>query len=326
MILLLSDQSDAHYKYVKQILDRRGAETCTLNTTGFPTKESMTFVISSHQKGEVIFNIGGKEFNVNDITSVWNRRTPPAMHNVQAPHLIEYINRESQIFFDSLPHLINSFWVSHPDALRIGSMKTYQLSIASKLGLKVPDSCIGNSPEQVRKFVSGHDKLVVKSLFMPAVVATDGGENDRLLLFTKRIPKQEVEGLADRVHNCPVIVQEYIEKDFELRITIVGNKVFACAIHSQESSKTMEDWRRYDIDNTPHKEFCLPEDISNKLVSLVKSLGLVFGCIDMIVTRNGEFVFLEINTNGQWLWIERLTGMAIGEELAGMIISGCVKN
>ena len=161
---------------------------------------------------------------------------------------------------------------------------------------------------------------------MPAVETSSGDENDQLLLFTRRVRREELSRITQRAHNCPIILQEYIEKDFELRITIVGNKTFACAIHSQKSKKTSEDWRRYDIDNTPHEIFDLPRDINDKLVSLVKHLGLVFGCIDMIVTPKGEFVFLEINPNGQWLWIERLTGMPIGEELAHMIAAGHLDN
>ncbi len=326
MILLLSAPDDAHYKYVKGILDKNGVETCTFNTSRFPTENTMSFEISPTEKGSVILKVDGAELNGSEITSVWNRRTPSTVHNVQAPHLREYIDKESQIFFDSLHYLINAFWISHPEALRRGSMKTHQLMVASKLGLLIPDTCIGNSPKEAREFVSHKNNLVLKSLFMPAVETLAEGENDQLLLYTRRLPKQEVAKVAQRVQNCPVILQEYIEKDFELRITIVGNKTFACAIYSQKSKLACEDWRRYDIENTPHEELELPEDINNKLVNFVKSLGLVFGCVDMIVTPKGEFVFLEINPNGQWLWIERITGMPIGEELARMITLGRVEN
>ena len=34
------------------------------------------------------------------------------------------------------------------------------------------------------------------------------------------------------------------------------------------------------------------------------SLGLKFGCFDFIVTPDGEYVFLEVNEAGQFLWIE----------------------
>lgn len=122
--------------------------------------------------------------------------------------------------------------------------------------------------------------------------------------------------LSRQVSNCPVIIQSYIQKEFELRVTVVKDKVFACAIYSQSSERTREDWRRYDIPNTPHKIYKLPKQIEQKCVDIVKKLGLEFGCIDMIVTPGGEFIFLEINPNGQWLWIEHLTGLPIGDAIS----------
>ncbi len=324
MILLLSDQSDAHYKYVKNILDGMGVETVTMNTTRFPTEESISFSTSTKNRNILLLEIGGVSLEGKDISSVWNRRTPPTVHKVQDPHVREYIDKESQSFFDSLPYLVNAFWINHPEALKSGSMKTHQLRVASESGLSVPDTYIGNSPAQMRDFAYRYDYLAVKSIFMPAVQISSDTENDRLILYTRKVSRSDIINLVERAQNCPVILQPYVEKDFELRVTVVGNSTFACAIHSQKSKKAMEDWRRYDIANTPHSVFELPQEIHQKLITFTKSLGLVFGCVDMIVTPKGEFVFLEINPNGQWLWIERLTDMPIGRELARLIVVGGV--
>lgn len=107
-----------------------------------------------------------------------------------------------------------------------------------------------------------------------------------------------------------------------LVVTKPGDKVFPCAISSQNSQQTIEDWRRYDLPNTPHKPYALPMDLEQKCIALVKTLGLIFGCIDMIITPNNEYVFLEINPNGQWLWIEQLTGLPIAKALAELLIAG----
>lgn len=326
MILLLSDETDAHYKYVKNILDEMGVETITMNTTLFPTKESMSFVMSNNNVKRVLLEIGSSSLKGKDIVSVWNRRTPPTIHTIIDNNVRKYVDKESQSFFDSLPYLIDAFWVSHPEALKSGSMKSRQLRVATEIGLIVPDTYIGNSPEQMRIFASHYNNLAVKSIFMPAVQIVNDSGNDRLVLYTRKISRNELMNLVQRAQNCPVILQPYIEKDFELRVTVVGNHTFACAIYSQKSKKTLEDWRRYDVANTPHTVFKLPQEIHVKLVSLVRNLGLVFGCIDMIVTPKGEYVFLEINPNGQWLWIERLTELPIGKELAKLIAAGSVDN
>jgi len=50
-------------------------------------------------------------------------------------------------------------------------------------------------------------------------------------------------------------------------------------------------------------------------VELVARLGLRFGAIDIIVTPDDRYVFLEINPNGQWLWIEEETGLPIRDAI-----------
>ncbi|MEK9177777.1 MAG: MvdD family ATP-grasp ribosomal peptide maturase, partial [Patescibacteria group bacterium] len=118
---------------------------------------------------------------------------------------------------------------------------------------------------------------------------------------------------------CPVMLQEYIEKKIELRITIVGKQVFACAIHSQDEVRTMIDWRRYGEKWVKHEVFVLPEHVKGKLLESMKSWGIVFGAIDMIVTPENNYVFLEVNPSGQYGWIEGLTGMPISRAIAEVL-------
>jgi glutathione synthase/RimK-type ligase-like ATP-grasp enzyme len=55
-------------------------------------------------------------------------------------------------------------------------------------------------------------------------------------------------------------------------------------------------------------------------MKLMKRLGLVYGAIDMRKNVRGEYIFLEINTAGQWLFMEEPTGMPISETLADKLI------
>lgn len=55
------------------------------------------------------------------------------------------------------------------------------------------------------------------------------------------------------------------------------------------------------------------------LLALMERLGLVYGAIDMRLTPDGRYVFLEINTAGQWLFIEQATGQAISDALAATL-------
>jgi glutathione synthase/RimK-type ligase-like ATP-grasp enzyme len=116
----------------------------------------------------------------------------------------------------------------------------------------------------------------------------------------------------DSLRACPLTIQDYIEKAYELRVTVVGNRVFACKIDSQQAGgATAVDWRRYNIPKTPHSRYDLPASLREKLFSFHSYFGLTASSFDMVRSREGDFVFLETNPYGQWLWIEDLTGLPI---------------
>ena len=119
-----------------------------------------------------------------------------------------------------------------------------------------------------------------------------------------------------------MIFQAYVPKRFELRITVVGQQVFAAEIHSQHTNHTRHDWRRYDLDETPHFPHALPPDVAQRCIQLVQELGLCYGAIDMVLTPDDRYVFLEINPSGQYLWIEQLTGLPITDALCDLLIAG----
>ena len=119
---------------------------------------------------------------------------------------------------------------------------------------------------------------------------------------------------------CPLIVQQYVPKRLELRVTVVGDEVFAAAIHSQASNHTRLDWRRYDDARTPIAPFELPADVAERCRALVRELGLCYGAIDLVLTPDDRFVFLEINPNGQYLWIELATGLPISAAVADLLL------
>ena len=60
----------------------------------------------------------------------------------------------------------------------------------------------------------------------------------------------------------------------------------------------------------------MPESIAGKCTAFLRRMGLSFGCFDFIVTPSGEYVFLECNPNGQWLWVELETGLPISQAIA----------
>ena len=118
------------------------------------------------------------------------------------------------------------------------------------------------------------------------------------------------------------MAQKYIEKKLEFRVTVVGQDIFTCAIHSQDSERTKEDWRRYDFENVKHESYDLPENVKSSLLRFMQLCHLTFGAIDMILTPEGDYVFLEVNPSGQYIWIENLAKLPISRSIAENLTRG----
>jgi predicted ATP-grasp superfamily ATP-dependent carboligase len=168
------------------------------------------------------------------------------------------------------------------------------------------------------EFYRKHNGNIVSKLPSSSLYRFTGTTFNR---YTQVVSKRDV-AYARSIRLCPVIFQAYVEKRVELRITVVGGQVFAAEIHSQHSNHTRHDWRRYDRYQTPYLPHELPRHLQQLCIQLVERLGLCYGAIDMVLTPDERYVFLEINPNGQYLWIENLTGLAITDAICDLLISG----
>ena len=261
----------------------------------------------------------GSSINLESIKSVWFRRSKP----ISAGHLrsdfesSQFIEREfSAALFSLYTNLEDVFWMNHPVCSRhvLEHNKLLQLRLAALSGLATPQTMITNNPEELLAFCEEHGGFIaVKALHATIFRDADGGA---WAIYTNRVSSDYLRERAGNISSAPIIAQEYISKMLELRITVVGNRVLTCAIHSQDSERTKDDWRRYDFDNVKHEQYELPSDIRFRLLDFMRRCGLSFGAIDMIVTPSGRYVFLEVNPSGQFGWIEELTGLPISESIA----------
>ena len=194
--------------------------------------------------------------------------------------------------------------------------KYLQYKEAKELGFNLPKMIVSNVKDELIKFINRHNNQVVIK-FMNQDFYKDSDNNFKGM-YVNQIDIFRLNDFGNCNEN-PIVLQSYIEKHFEVRYVVVGKKHFVCRIESQKSNLTKIDWRRYDIPNTPHYSMEPPIQIKDKVSSLMKKLNLNYGALDFIVTKDGEWYFLEINTMGQFLWIEDLTGMPISNEIANWL-------
>lgn len=175
---------------------------------------------------------------------------------------------------------------------------------------------MGSDPAQAEHFVRGlweSGRRCCTKNIESSYVEIGGVKNARLTRLFREDDLGDLQGLAA----CPMIFQEYIEKKYEYRVTVVGQEVYACRIDSQAAGgETAIDWRNYNIPSTPHFAADLERRLQGQLVQLVQNLDLTYGALDLIENPDGEFFFLEVNSMGQWLWIEDLTELPISMAIA----------
>jgi glutathione synthase/RimK-type ligase-like ATP-grasp enzyme len=63
----------------------------------------------------------------------------------------------------------------------------------------------------------------------------------------------------------------------------------------------------------------LPDHVSGALRSLMTRFGIVYGAVDLRLTPDGEYVFLEINPAGEFLFAEHGAGFPITDTVAGWL-------
>ncbi|HEV8695879.1 MAG TPA: hypothetical protein VGQ93_17085, partial [Lysobacter sp.] len=237
--------------------------------------------------------------------TVWLRRwyQPLASQNLH-PADVKFAQNESNEFVRGVINLLGErerFWINPIAAKSRADRKPVQLLVAREVGLNTPDTLFSNDPEQIRRFFHEHDGRVI---YKPLTSAAWLDGDRSYATFTSALSEELLQNPAS-LSNSPGIFQPLLEKDYELRVTVIGRNVFAARIDSQREGNYLTDWRANQLDHRMRCEvYKLPLEIEDRCRALLDRLGLVFGAIDFVVTPKGDYVFLEINEMGQFLWLE----------------------
>jgi glutathione synthase/RimK-type ligase-like ATP-grasp enzyme len=321
MILIITEADDPHADYVEQMLRERGTEFVRFDPAQFPSNAAMSLSYEMNGQVRSTLSLGNRYVDLNDIEAVWYRRpTASVPHEEITDNVMrDYVVEECRGFIRDAWNSIDALWLPGPEStIRNAELKASQLKVAGSVGFELPPTLFTNSPQDFLEFYRRHNGNIVSKLSSSALYKYISTTFSR---YTQVVSKRDA-AYARSVRLCPVIFQAYVPKRVELRITVVGNKVFAAEIHSQHSQHTRHDWRRYDHYGTPYFPHELPAHIEQLCLQLVERLGLCYGAIDMVLTPDDRYVFIEINPNGQYLWIEKMTGLPISDAICDLLIAG----
>lgn len=287
---------------VKTAVKEKNGETYRFNTDLYPTGIQLSLAENNKKKRVVISGPEG-ELDLEDITGIWYRRVrlgdkiPEAMD----PELRKASILEARTVFFGFLESVNTFILDRVSKIRIASHKQLQLQIAKKVGLEIPPTLTTNKPEEVREFFSTCKNGMITKMLSSFSVYEDDKEK---VVFTNLVKEEDLQDL-DGLSYCPMTFQENVLKKLELRITIVGNQVFAASLDSKASQLAQNDWRKDGLGLIDSWEaYSLPSGIETKLLQLMDYFGLNYGAVDMIVTPDNRHVFLEINPAGEFFWME----------------------
>jgi RimK-like ATP-grasp domain len=325
MILVLSSQHDPHARAVTQKLTQRGAEFLWYDPAEFPARSRITVSLGAPGPSCYVLSHQGRQFNLRHLSAVWHRRPgiPEPDESIAADGLRKWLVAESQSFIQGIWNTLDCVHVPAVDHIRYAAEnKLLQLVTAARLGFSLPRTAITNEPACLLDCFTQFGGAAITKVFSNPLVTRDGGsdiDSEEWSSYSRPVQRRDL-GYHRSIRHAPTIVQEYVPKSVEIRATVVGVRVFAAAIHSQRSRRSRHDWRHYDRDKVLYEEHELPPQITRLCVDLTKALNLTFGAIDLVLRPDGEYVFLEINPSGQWLWIENLTGLPIADGLADLLM------
>jgi hypothetical protein len=319
MILLLSQPSDPTTLTIFEILQRKGQSCLWFDLDSFPEQASIALRADSSGSRSRRYQLRGDSINLDLVTAVfWRRPSKPiAPKTITDLEIKSYVETTSSEVLAGVFEDIDCFQVpANRHILRVAHAKIPQLSLAVKTGFTIPTTLITNDPKEFLEFYHQNDGRVITK---PASVIAEPFVRGCTSGYAKLTRPRDLAHFRD-IKLCPFIAQAYVEKSLEVRVTVVGSDVFAVEIHSQTTNRTKIDWRRYDECHTPYFSHSLPVSIAEKCLRLTQSMSLVYSAIDLILTPEGQYVFLELNPSGQYQWVEQFTGLPISERLSQLLI------
>lgn len=321
MVLIFTNKEDAHPNPVMDYLVGWGVPFFRLNTEDLLTDYSFRWSASLKGCDFEIKNLrNGLVLRGPDVTTIWDRRPePPSSLRVNNTDTINrHIRSEALGFLRYLRHYLDGIpSIGSIVNDRVASSKMLQYQVALDCGFPIPDTVFSNEKKEIVSLAGHHPQLCIKGIEGHGVWDEENLQD--YVFYSSKVDSKSIPDIPDEAFSQTVsFVQEYVPKAFELRVTVVDEDVFAARIDTQDldDDKGKVDWRQGYDTGMKLSVFDLPGEISDKCVTLVHALGLNFGCIDLIVRPDGQYVFLECNPNGQWLWIELETGMKISEGIA----------
>jgi glutathione synthase/RimK-type ligase-like ATP-grasp enzyme len=313
-ILILTNKSDMESDLIGLNLLKNGIEYNKIIEEDIPLNSKCEFHINTKQ--QFYIQSGDQRIDLKKIQLVLFRYFDL--------RFLSYLSGVYQIFYSqqwyqtflNLKNCLKCTWINDPEKTMQSENRLLQLTLAKKVGFKIPKTLITNDPVVAKNFfIKNSQSVIIKVLHHHRI---DIGYNS-FNFFTKEMNKEVLDKIDDLVLS-PIIFQTKIKKLFEIRVTIIGDKIFACKLEADR--EVYSDIHKINEKDMKFNEIELDDKVSKKCLKLMKKLGLKISSIDLIIDKESrEVYFLEINPICDWLWIENKTQMPITNTVCNLLQS-----
>jgi MvdC family ATP-grasp ribosomal peptide maturase len=318
-VLLLTHSADFYtVDLVAEALKRRGARPFRFNTERFPASIKLSARLGNGRAAHLIAEADA-QVSAEEVCAVWARKLrTPRLEAGLDERFREMCVRESAAAFEGfLDALRDARWVNDLQRERAAENKQRQLRVAAGAGLRIPRTLVTNDPAAAWQFYDETEGRMVAKLLRPLTVSMNA---DTDFVYTSRVSAEDL-AEAEALRHSPMVFQELIPKERELRVAWVAGEVFTGALDASGTSRGQIDWRRAAPEECRWQRGELPDEVASGLRSLMSELGLLFGAVDLICTPAGEYVFLEVNPAGEWGMLERDLNLPIADAIARTLLS-----
>lgn len=308
MIGIISHPGDDHAIAVMRVLIGRGETVQLIDTGQFPRNLSISLEFTGRYR-RLMVSREGTEIDLEALRAVWWRRPQPyTLDEGIAPDTAQFAYSECHEAISGAWHALDCAWVNHPGADEIAHHKPYQLALAPRVGLEIPDTLVTSDPVAARAFIDrGNGEATIYKTFL----AQESNWRETRLFGEAEL------AILDQVRLAPVIFQRFVGAQSDLRITVFGDEIHATEITSATDGYKFD--YRTDLARTIMTATTLPADVSEAILRLMRALGLTYGAIDMRRTEQGRHVFLEVNPSGEFLFVEERTGQNLADAMARLL-------
>ncbi|GAA6619417.1 MvdC family ATP-grasp ribosomal peptide maturase [Scytonema sp. NUACC26] len=303
---------------VAEALSKKGVQPFRLDTDKFPLAVQLKAKLNNfgnHHRLEY----GNCSTSTKYVRSVWMRRIwLPQVSEEMAPHFQAACARESlaalEGFWDSLRE---ARWIDNLQRVNFAKNKLRQLRVASEVGLTIPQTLVTNDAEEAREFFYKVQGKIVTKLLTPLSKSMKGSS---FFMYTSAVKEKDLFDAAT-LRSCPMVFQEQIPKQRELRVVFVDGNVFVGALDASKYAASTLDWRLASDEACTWLFHELPNQLIQNIKTFMARFGLVFGAFDFIQTPSGEYIFLEVNPTGEWGMLERDLGYPISNTIADTLVA-----